>query len=1265
VRFLADGPFLPDELLVARDDGRVLFFCGAGVSRAKAELPGFLGLAERVLKELRALSDSAAGELVDFATRLQKEPIEGVGGILAADRIFGLLERDFALADIERAVGRALRPQPGTNLQAHRTLLELSRGPDGQVRLVTTNFDLLFEAAAPKVRRWTPSELPDLRRPERFHGIVHLHGMFDDAYSRPLGGNLVLSSAEFGRVYLAEGWATSFIRAAIARYLIVFVGYAADDPPVQYLLEALSRVAEQPLRGLYAFQEGRDDEAKALWKQKGVTAIAYTRGNNHAALWRTLTAWSERARDPEGWRGQLMRHALRGPEALLPHERGQVVHLAATPDGARGLAGAKTPIPATWLCVFDPAIRYETPGIADLFKPGSLAIDPFTQYRLDSDPDPPKQKENESFKRREVPGNVIDVLAPQPLDGPATNMAGIRGDSVAPLPPRLVSLAVWFMRVCGQPAALWWASGQKELHPVVLRNVQFELNNRESTLSQLAHTAWRYLFEAWRGPGLPDFMNAYAVKERLAREGWTSSARREFAELLRPVLTVARPYGVKPPNHKADLRLNEIVGLDVEYSHEEIPIEIPDSELPSVLPLLRRNLEEASTLESEVNPFGLSNIPPIEPDLSLPGESSDRSFGSNQHILKFAVLFKRLVALDCALALRELTAWRQDDDPIFARLRIWAAGIPGLLDARQAGNILKTVSDRVFWGDRDQRDLLLVLARRWSELPPATRKALERRLRRGLPRKRDYDLDSYSKLRVHLIMERLVWLQTQGCTFSFDVNAEIEALRTAIPAELMREMGTHAVDSREGRGGFVRTDTSFTEQLTNVPIDKLIQTALSAYDRRHGFFEVRDPYGGLCEKRPVRVLAALMRATEPSDDIRTAWTQFLHARARSTDKPALATLIARRLAQVPESVLANIILPSTSWFETAAKRIYETDSAAAGALFDRLLETLAEHSGSSAKKSNGEEPDWINSAWGSAAGHLTSVLLAELSLNGIPLGASLPAVWKSRANSLLTLPGDQGRFCLVQLARHLDWFFARDSAWTDAKILSAIDTGGLERDAALAGFFSNASIRGQALLNRMKPIMLALSTTREDRSRRDYHQILASLCIIAWQQKNDTGERWLSDEELRTALVYCSIDMRTHILWQVQQWKDIGEKLVLLREVWPLQLAARSPAVTERLCTIAFNDEPNFPALVEAILPLISPNDGGRLMLPLARDNQDKIFERYPEHVLALLSVVLPVEASKWPYGIDAALLHLSKTSKRINKDPRMIELRRRLTLSR
>ena len=50
MRFIESGPNIPDELLFARDNGDVLFFCGAGVSQQKAKLPSFQGLVDRLLQ---------------------------------------------------------------------------------------------------------------------------------------------------------------------------------------------------------------------------------------------------------------------------------------------------------------------------------------------------------------------------------------------------------------------------------------------------------------------------------------------------------------------------------------------------------------------------------------------------------------------------------------------------------------------------------------------------------------------------------------------------------------------------------------------------------------------------------------------------------------------------------------------------------------------------------------------------------------------------------------------------------------------------------------------------------------------------------------------------------------------------------------------------------------------------------------------------------------------------------------------------------------
>lgn len=70
MRFLANGPSIPDELLVARDAGEVIFFCGAGVSQAEAGLPNFESLGRDVIRILGSASDSQARKLLDRALKL-------------------------------------------------------------------------------------------------------------------------------------------------------------------------------------------------------------------------------------------------------------------------------------------------------------------------------------------------------------------------------------------------------------------------------------------------------------------------------------------------------------------------------------------------------------------------------------------------------------------------------------------------------------------------------------------------------------------------------------------------------------------------------------------------------------------------------------------------------------------------------------------------------------------------------------------------------------------------------------------------------------------------------------------------------------------------------------------------------------------------------------------------------------------------------------------------------------------------------------------
>src|SRR5882757_7409345 len=106
MRFIANGPDVPEDLLIARDKGDVIFFCGAGVSQACAGLPNFERLGRDVIRILGSARQSAARKLLDKA--VEAGHMAGVGGLLATDRVFGLLEREFEVSDVRAAVTTAL-----------------------------------------------------------------------------------------------------------------------------------------------------------------------------------------------------------------------------------------------------------------------------------------------------------------------------------------------------------------------------------------------------------------------------------------------------------------------------------------------------------------------------------------------------------------------------------------------------------------------------------------------------------------------------------------------------------------------------------------------------------------------------------------------------------------------------------------------------------------------------------------------------------------------------------------------------------------------------------------------------------------------------------------------------------------------------------------------------------------------------------------------------------------------------------------------------
>ncbi|QBR37711.1 hypothetical protein ETW23_17920 [Leisingera sp. NJS201] len=103
------------------------------------------------------------------------------------------------------------------------------------------------------------------------YGVTYLHGRIQSPdYPHH---DYILSSADFGRAYLAEGWATKFVRAFLDQYTVVLVGYQAESPPVKYLLQGLNHDGLRDTANLYAFDRGRLEDIEVKWRDRGVTPI--------------------------------------------------------------------------------------------------------------------------------------------------------------------------------------------------------------------------------------------------------------------------------------------------------------------------------------------------------------------------------------------------------------------------------------------------------------------------------------------------------------------------------------------------------------------------------------------------------------------------------------------------------------------------------------------------------------------------------------------------------------------------------------------------------------------------------------------------------------------------------------------------------------------------------------------------------------------------------------------------------------------------------
>src|SRR3989339_410457 len=682
MQFITNGPDIPDSLLQAQEEGRVVFFCGAGISYP-AGLPGFKGLVDDIYRHLGIVS-----------TPIERDAYKNG----RYDATLDLLERRIQgqRIAVRQALVQALKPKLRRKgaTDTHLALFQLARCRKGALRLVTTNFDRVFEYEAKRTKQshsaYAAPMLP-VPKNSRWNGLVYLHGLLPAKPDDSALNRLVLTSGDFGLAYLTERWAARFVSELFRNYVVCFVGYSINDPVLRYMMDALAadRMLGEITPQAYALgdcEPGQEHDKTIEWEAKGVTSILYevpVGSHDHSALHRTLQVWADTYRD--GILGKeriVVDYALAHPSASTRQDDfvGRMLWAISDKSGlpAKRFADFNPVPPIEWLLEAFSEDRYQHSDLNRFGVPQRVEIDDKLRF---------------SLIRRPAPHN----LAP-----PMMLVSG--GARESEWDPVMQQLACWLVRHLNDPRLIiWLAQRGAQLHERWPWLIEHELDRFARLVQegktteldeirthapnaipgQLMQTLWRLLLTGrvkspWPEPDL------YRWKVRLKRDGLTTTLRLELRELLLPKVTLRKPFrwGDEEESTDQPTSIRQLVDWELVLAADHVHSSLRDlsderwhAALPAFLDDFQQLLRDALDLLREL------------------GEAEDRSDRSHWDLPSISPHWQNrgfcdwvtLIELlrDAWLATREsdpgrarriALGWFDVPYPTFKRLALFAAG---------------------------------------------------------------------------------------------------------------------------------------------------------------------------------------------------------------------------------------------------------------------------------------------------------------------------------------------------------------------------------------------------------------------------------------------------------------------------------------------------------------------------------------------------------------------------------------------------------------
>ncbi|GAB5447944.1 SIR2 family protein [Gymnodinialimonas sp.] len=1223
-------------------------------------MPTFIGLTRYVIDFFDPPSDS------EIMRAFQPWIDNPTASNMPLDQIFNLLHQEYGRDEVNSLVTERLTTgADAVDIGHHHDLIKrISSSPNGLPQVVTTNFDLLFETGEDTITH-VPPAFPDLAFGTSIEGITYLHGRLAEVSAQH--HSYVLSSAEFGRAYLSEAWATNFIRNLLDRYTVVLVGYQAEDPPIKYLLQGLNHDGQYDPSKLFAFDRGRPEDIEAKWRDRGVTAIAY---EDHSNLWETIEAWADRSTDPRAWRSSVIQLGQQDPKSLMPYQRGQVAHVLRSVPGAKAFAEAEPPSNPEWLCVLDAGIRSaeEAKGYGD----NAEVFDPKQMYGLDDDR---HDLTDEDYRN----GITNDHLMVWRYDdeNPADQhrLGGRQPEGSERVPPRLWHLIVWVGKNIHDPIVAWWACRQHGLHPRLLSHIEWQMAQRDD-LHESARTALNLIVEHHKDPRNRQWDGDwFDLQKRISNEGWTTSVLRDFRRVCSPRIAIKRPYslgGVRPPSKDwPDLRLEDMGRFEVQFleRHNE-ELAVPDDALPRVIDILADQLLAASGMLSDIGATYFIT-PTCYPGREVDG--NDRYSDAAEAMAFFIELFNRLQVLHPALARGHAGTWPFADKFFFRKLRLFALSKPALFSADDVAETVLSLDDEVFWDTDVSRELLFLLVDRWASFSQAQQTLIGTKILEGPDQEEHWSAEDYPRFKSELVGRYGRYLELQGCSLTYDLSEKLARVVSGIE-NWSDGWATSTVTERGSHVGWVGTDET-PDVIMNLPINEIVTRATADLQRDFDSFTEKRPFTGLVKTNPRKALSALTVAAKRNEYPQAFWAALIDHMPRDID-PRLRRVFLHRVSRLPHRVVAELRHSLGSWLEKGLGELLEFDDWLGWFVFDHIANgffawgnDVAEsdlgevlRGGKAVKKSRRTVGHAIVGPVGMMAAALLDVALSEQQ----EAGSLVPDNIKTRLERLFAAPGEGSDHTTCIVMRQLNRLMQMDPHWTEKRLLPMLVFEHPASEPSWNGFLHAGRNPSSALAEQLKPLLLTVFPWVEQQAwDRDLSKVAANwLCwMCIFRQDKPDG---LTKKEMRNTLRSMSDETRNRVIFwlgMVGQKNDNGwADLVtpFIRDVWPRERAFRTSSSVGSWISMLDDTGDSLPMVYAEVKRFLVPVETDRhpfYRFTRALEDQEPLTKRFPETTLDLVHTVTPTVLTRPPYELPDILSIIAEVQPEIVSDHRYLRL--------